>query len=511
MSRDPFEHMRDRNPVPPEDEPMAPAALAERIMGTRARTARRPMPGWAIATAAAAAVLAVGGVMMILTGPRTPVVGDGGTTTTAAAETTTTQPVVSFVETRAYFFAELDDGWVSGPFLISIAVRAEVRGDDGDVPGIAHQALTALFDGDVDGPVGFSSTIPEDAVYSGLEYDEVTGVVTVYVSAEFVGGGGSFSMMGRLAQVIYTATAVDGVTGVRFEVGGEPTTVFGGEGIVLDDPATREGFDDLLPLVFLDSPAYGATTGNPLVAYGKANTFEATLLLELTLLDGTVLWQGFTTATCGTGCWGDWQVEIPYELDAAQPGILYAYTDSMEDGSRITIRSHRVTLAPGEGPPVASPPVADCSGAEATTPLEDQDGLPAAVAETRAAIWAAARTCDWAALTDLAGDTLTWSFGGEPGDPTPQWKSIEATEQPTLYMAELLTMPYGTRQTPDGTMYSWPSAFGLPWAEVSAAIRAELGRIYEDSDFALWEEFGYGGYRVGIREDGTWMYFVGWD
>ncbi|HUG74881.1 MAG TPA: Gmad2 immunoglobulin-like domain-containing protein [Acidimicrobiia bacterium] len=355
MSRDPFEHMRDRNPVPSEDEPMAPAALAERIMGTRARTARQPMPGWAIATAAAAAVLAVGGVMMVLTGPRTPVVGGGGdtttttapeTTTTTAAETTTTQPVVSFGEARAYFFAETDDGWRNGPFLIAIAVPAEVRGDDGDAAAIAHQALTALFDGDVDGPDGFSSAIPEDAVFSGLEYDEVTGVVTVYVSAEFVGGGGSFSMMGRLAQVIYTATAVDGVTGVRFEVGGEPTTVFGGEGIVLDDPATREGFDDLLGLVFLDSPAYGATTGNPLIAFGKANTFEATLLVELTLLDGTVLWEGFTTATCGTGCWGDWQVEIPYEVDVPQEGILYAFVHSMEDGSRIIIRSHRVTLTP---------------------------------------------------------------------------------------------------------------------------------------------------------------------
>jgi hypothetical protein len=199
-------------------------------------------------------------------------------------------------------------------------------------------------------------------------------------------------------------------------------------------------------------------------------------------------------------------VEIPVDITEPQWGILYAFTDSMEDGSRITIRSHRVFLTPGDGTPGA-----ECSGAEATTPLEDQDGLPAAVAETRAAIWAAARTCDWSALTDLAGDTLTWSFGGEPGDPTPFWKSIEASEQPTFYMAELLTMPYGTRQTDNGTVYSWPSAFGLEWSEVSAAIRTELGRIYEDSDFALWEEFGYGGYRVGIREDGTWMYFVGGD
>jgi hypothetical protein len=310
--------------------------------------------------------------------------------------------------------------------------------------------------------------------------------------------------------VIYTATAVDGVTGVRFEVGGEPTTVFGGEGIVLDDPATREGFDDLLPPVFLDSPAYGATTGNPLVAFGKANTFEATLLLELTLPDGTVLWEGFTTATCGTGCWGDWQVEIPVDITEPQEGILYAFTESMEDGSRITIRSHRVWLTPDDATPVT-----ECSGGEATTPLEDQDGLPAAVAETRTAIWAAAVACDWEALADLAGDTLSWSFGGDPGDPTPYWQDLEAVEQPMLYLAELLTMDFGVIQSNDGVdgdplaIFTWPAVHATGELDAEATVR--LRELFGEDESAWFSDSGYLAYRVGIAEDGRWMFFIGGD
>ena len=81
------------------------------------------------------------------------------------------------------------------------------------------------------------------------------------------------------------------------------------------DPATRADFADLLPPIMIESPVYWASSGdNPLVVNGTANVFEATVSLELLDQDGTVLWEGFTTATCGTGCRGDFSVEIPYEV-----------------------------------------------------------------------------------------------------------------------------------------------------------------------------------------------------
>ena len=49
-------------------------------------------------------------------------------------------------------------------------------------------------------------------------------------------------------------------------------------------------------------------------------------------------------ATCGTGCWGEWQTEIPYTVDREQFGALIVWEFSAEDGSRINIREYPVLL-----------------------------------------------------------------------------------------------------------------------------------------------------------------------
>ena len=70
-------------------------------------------------------------------------------------------------------------------------------------------------------------------------------------------------MQYRLAQVVYTLTQFSTVKSVVFQIEGQTVTVFGGEGIVLDGPVGRADFDDQLPSIFVDRPAYGAALGNP--------------------------------------------------------------------------------------------------------------------------------------------------------------------------------------------------------------------------------------------------------
>ena len=51
-------------------------------------------------------------------------------------------------------------------------------------------------------------------------------------------------------------------------------------------------------------------------------------------------------ATCGTGCWGTFDITIGYDVPEAQWGILRAYNLSAADGSVELVRDYSVWLTP---------------------------------------------------------------------------------------------------------------------------------------------------------------------
>jgi hypothetical protein len=436
--------------------------------------------------------------------------------------------------------------------------------------------------GEAEAIPGMSSAIPEGTTLNGVTVESRT--ATVDLSAEFTSGGGSLSMMGRLAQVVFTMTGFDDVDGVRFLIDGVPTTVFGGEGIIVNDPSTRADWESLLPAVMIESPLYWGTGTNPLVVTGTANVFEATVSLALVDGDGLIVWEGFTTATCGTGCRGDWEAVIPYQVDEAQLGAIIAWEASAEDGRQTNVREHPVWLVPDPDDPrseadrlrddldrlrteiegvereiteqgnawLAAEPGADrntieaaidelrieqgelrtevyaaldrlaeldetyeapCSGVAAPAVLPEEPGLPAAVASTRAALFEAAALCNWPVLEALMPDEGFASSVALVGDPIAQWREEEALGyRPMAFLASLLALPYGTLEAGDATYYVWPSASALPWDQVSGVHRSALLGLYTEYDLWQFESFGgYIGYRVGITDEGTWVYFVAGD
>ncbi len=69
--------------------------------------------------------------------------------------------------------------------------------------------------------------------------------IYINLSQEFAEGGGSSSMIYRVAQVIYTATSLEPDAAVYLSVAGHlisDTYPLGGEGLVLEQPVTRETF-----------------------------------------------------------------------------------------------------------------------------------------------------------------------------------------------------------------------------------------------------------------------------
>lgn len=112
-----------------------------------------------------------------------------------------------------------------------------------------NQPLEAAFQSLLAGPPAEatdSTTIPKGTKLLGLktENDEVH----VNLSEDFTSGGGSTSMMGRVGQVVYTATSLNPKAKVYIEVNGKPLDVLGGEGVELQQPLTRESFQKNYPL-----------------------------------------------------------------------------------------------------------------------------------------------------------------------------------------------------------------------------------------------------------------------
>ncbi|MDJ0736360.1 MAG: GerMN domain-containing protein [Nostocaceae cyanobacterium] len=107
-----------------------------------------------------------------------------------------------------------------------------------------NKVLTTAFERLLAGPTEGtgSTTIPQGTKLLGVKKE--SDGIHVNLSEEFTSGGGTASMMGRLGQVIYTATTLDPNAKVYIEVNGEELDVLGGEGLELEQPLTRKSFNE---------------------------------------------------------------------------------------------------------------------------------------------------------------------------------------------------------------------------------------------------------------------------
>ncbi len=199
---------------------------------------------------------------------------------------------------------------------------------------VARAAMDALCGGpnDFERAAGLTSSVPEGTEVLGISVKDR--VATVDLSGEYASGGGSLSMMTRVAQVVYTLTQFKTIRAVQFHLDGEPVAAIGGEGIIVDSPQRRADWEDFEPVIFVERPGVGATVASPVVISGRATVFEATIQLEVLDADERPLAKGFTMATIGAPDRGRFRERLAYAGGASE-GFVVAYEASMEDGSRL--------------------------------------------------------------------------------------------------------------------------------------------------------------------------------
>jgi spore germination protein GerM len=109
----------------------------------------------------------------------------------------------------------------------------------GGTPALAGAALRQLLQGPsrAERARGISSEIPPGTVLRGVTVSG--GTATVDLGVVFTQGGGSSTMLGRVWQVVYTASQFHDVTAVQLLIGGRRVDALGGEGVLIGAPLRR--------------------------------------------------------------------------------------------------------------------------------------------------------------------------------------------------------------------------------------------------------------------------------
>ncbi len=324
--------------------PEPPPFPEEVTMTTPARkTSMKPLT--VFAAAAVVVLLGFGIPFLLMNGGEPPVAGPDTTTTTTTApvETTTTSGLTTTtteavlvpttgVGVPVFLYQSPENSFLGNPALVPVLLPVELPGDADDTDAI-KAAINTLGDPDLTMPAVWMNAVP--AGVEALEVRRADGTdnaLIIEMNEAFLdGAGGLLADFTMLNQLIYTATALEGIEEVHFIVNNEPIVAFGSEGVSLESSLNRQTFQEgNLALIYLTEPVVADGDGTMQIV-GIANTFEATVNLIVRNGSGEVVHEAFTSATCGTGCWGDFEFTIDETLVDAD-STIQVLEFSAEDG-----------------------------------------------------------------------------------------------------------------------------------------------------------------------------------
>jgi hypothetical protein len=247
-------------------------------------------------------------------------------TTSTEPATTTTTPVVNTSEVVLFLVATPDNSFTGNPALVPFRTATVSNSSS-----LVDDSVMALANPDIVLPDGFMNMVPAGIEVIGSEMRPEEHMVVLDLNQAFLAGaGGLLADFTMLNQLVYTATHDGPFDAVLFTVEGESVTAFGSEGLDLSQPVGKDAFLDQVNSILLTAPVEGQT-GAPLTVTGVANVFEATVSLEIVDQSGAIVHEQFTTATCGTGCWGEFIFEVDYTPTGGE--TVRVFWNSPEDGA----------------------------------------------------------------------------------------------------------------------------------------------------------------------------------
>jgi hypothetical protein len=211
-------------------------------------------------------------------------------------------------------------------------------------PSVGRAALDRLLAGPsaAEYAAGVQSQIPGGTKLLGLRITSAT--ATVDLSSSFSTAASPSTMPLRIAQVVYTLAQFLSVSGVRFEINGQGVTVIGG--VPVQDPQTPAMYSGYLPAITVQNPAIGQQVTSPVTVSGTADVFEAVVSVRILNSAGNEIARTFSTASCGTGCRGNYSVPISYTVAQEGPGMIEVFESSPKNGQPVNVQLIPVTLTP---------------------------------------------------------------------------------------------------------------------------------------------------------------------
>jgi hypothetical protein len=105
--------------------------------------------------------------------------------------------------------------------------------------------------------------------------------------------------------------------------------------------------------IVVTDPLPGSRITSPVLVAGEADVYEATVSIRILDATNNVVADTFTTATCGTGCWGEFREKVRFSVGSEQSGVIEVFEASADDGSPTQVVRIPVTLVPGRTDAIA--------------------------------------------------------------------------------------------------------------------------------------------------------------